>query len=243
MDIKSKLIGTTADLILKGLFATCDLTVWGQEDYERALAIKGRLLFATWHHEMVINPWFYRNHGLRLAVMVSASKDGNIIAEVLRRNNYLLARGSSGRGASQAFHTMLDMVRDGCSGGITVDGPTGPPYDAKNGIITIATLTGTPIMPFVLDASPSLEFNSWDRAILPLPFSRITGAYASEPIMVPEGLDEAGIETYRLKLTDSLNRLNAQNRLATRMKLAGDPRELELPPDYLNWLPRRQKKG
>lgn len=243
MDIKSKIIGTVADSVLKAVYSTCKLTVWGQADYERALAIKGRLLFSTWHHEFIINPWFYRNHGLRLAVMVSKSKDGNIVAEVLKRNNYLLARGSSGRGASQAFHAMLEMVNDGCSGGITVDGPTGPPYEAKSGIITLATLTGTPIMPFVLDASPARELNSWDRTILPLPFSRITGAYAAEPLIVPENLDAEGIETYRRELTERLNRLNAQNRLATRMQLSCDPRTLELPPDYLNWLPRRQKKS
>jgi len=242
MDIRSKILGTVADSILTALYSTCRLTVWGQADYERAMAEHGHLLFATWHHELIINPWFYRNHGIDLAVMVSTSKDGNVIAEVLKRNGYLLARGSSNRGGGEAFNTMMEMVADGCSGGITVDGPKGPPYEAKPGIIQIAARTGTPIMPFVLDASPSHEFNSWDRVLLPLPGSRITGTYAAEPLFVPSGLSQEEYDGYRQELTDRLNRLNAQNRLATRMRIDGDPRELELPPDYLKWLPRKPKK-
>jgi len=234
---RNKMIAATADTLLNGLFTSCRLKVWGEEDHARALSEHGKLIYASWHHDFPFNAWYFRNRAI--VVPVSLSRDGDLVAALLERLGYRLARGSSRRGGQQAFLQMLKLVRQGCSGGFTCDGPIGPAYVAKPGVITLAARTGAPILPVVSDASPCHEFSSWDRTILPLPGAGLTVAFGAKPILIPKGLSPAEYENCRIELSEQLNRLTAQTRLATRLKLDSDPRELELPPDYLKWLPRR----
>ena len=127
---------------------------------------------AFWHQdELALLPYFGNRN---IVAMVSDSKDGTIMATALERFGYLTTRGSSSKGGVKAFVASLRMIRKGYNFTAAVDGPRGPIYKTKEGIIRLAEKSGRPILPF--RAWPEHFFTFWkalNRAKLPLPFSKI----------------------------------------------------------------------
>ena len=121
--------------------------------------------------------------------MASRSKDGEIIALWLERNGYRATRGSSSRGGGQALRELVRHVRAGGHAALTVDGPRGPAREVQAGIVQLAKLTGGWILPITSSASRPRFLSSWDRYLLPMPFSRGVVAYG-EPFPIPAGLPE-----------------------------------------------------
>jgi lysophospholipid acyltransferase (LPLAT)-like uncharacterized protein len=147
-------------------------------------------------------------------VMVSASRDGDLIAQTMALFGLRSARGSSKRGGDDALRAMIAEVnRVHCSAGMIVDGPRGPAGVAKRGVIVLAKETGLPIVPGSWWATPSLKFGSWDRAIVPLPFARMVFAFG--PAMhVPPDADAATVEALRVELTARLQSASAEAKAA-----------------------------
>jgi lysophospholipid acyltransferase (LPLAT)-like uncharacterized protein len=149
-------------------------------EIERALADLDRRepdpdhchICAFWHQdELSLLPYFSNRN---IVAMVSDSKDGTIMAVVLERFGYLTTRGSSNRGGVKAFVASLRMIRKGYSFTAAVDGPRGPIYRTKEGIIRLTEKSGRPILPFRAWPGRFFTFHrAWNRAKLPLPFTTI----------------------------------------------------------------------
>ncbi len=143
-------------------------------------------------------------------IMVSRSWDGEIIDRCIRRWGFDTTRGSSSKGGKDALTAMIERIRENnyCSG-LAVDAPRGPAGKVKMGIITLGRETGQPIVPLVSWATRKLQFRSWDRMILPLPFSTIVLAFG-RPIEIPTGLAPEGYEALRLELENEMKRITYQ---------------------------------
>src|SRR5499427_5046185 len=129
----------------------------------------------------------HRRQGI--VTMASRSKDGEIIALWLERNGYVVVRGSTTRGGGEALRQMVRHVRSGRHAALTVDGPQGPPRKVRPGIVELARLTGGWILPITSSCSRPRFLASWDRYLLPLPFSRGVVAYG-EPFPIPPELSD-----------------------------------------------------
>lgn len=139
-------------------------------------------------------------------VMISQSRDGELISRFVGHMGINAIRGSSSKGGKAAFKNLARRLKQGCYVTITPDGPRGPRYKAQKGAIYLSKISGTPIVPATYNASRKKVFNSWDRFIFPLPFSRVVVIYG-EPIIVPENADDEVIEEKRLEMEKKLNEI------------------------------------
>lgn len=131
--------------------------------------------------------------------MISRSRDGDFIAEVVQKIGWRPVRGSSTRGGREALQVMIRALKEQNVGGHIVDGPTGPPRVIKPGLITIAHRARAVICPaYVLYEKPWI-INSWDRFMIPKPFSRVQLRFG-RLIEVPEGLGEEAFEALRSRI-------------------------------------------
>jgi lysophospholipid acyltransferase (LPLAT)-like uncharacterized protein len=162
---------------------------------------------------MMMLPYHFRDRTGGV-VMVSRSRDGDIIADTVDRFGMRAVRGSSGRGGRDALDAMIDALRhDDVSAGVIVDGPRGPALEAKAGALVMARATGLPIVPGTWWARPLVRVRSWDRTIVPLPFSRIVFAFAPPLFVAADASDEA-LETARADLTRRLDEARAKAQAA-----------------------------
>ena len=123
--------------------------------------------------------------------MASRSKDGEIIARWLARNGVIPARGSTRKGGGTALQEMIELVQAGHPAALTVDGPKGPPRVVQPGILQLARRTGAWILPVTGASTRPWFLKSWDRYLVPKPFSRCVVSYG-EPFPIPEEGDERG---------------------------------------------------
>lgn len=163
--------------------------------FDRYLALKARgvpILFALWHGRMFLSIQAHRHEGI--VTMASRSTDGEIIAGWLERNGYAVVRGSSTRGGSQALRELVRRVRSGSTAALTVDGPKGPPRVVQPGIVQLARLTGGWILPITFSSDRPRFLSSWDRYLLPLPFSRNVVFYGEPFPIEKETTDREALE-------------------------------------------------
>lgn len=161
---------------------------------EHYLGLKGRgapILFALWHGRMYLSIQAHRGQGI--VTMASQSKDGEWIARWLESNGYVVVRGSTTRGGSQALREMVRQVRSGRHAALTVDGPRGPSRVVQPGVVQLARLTGAWILPITSSSARPRFLPSWDRYLLPRPFSRNVVAYGEPFPIPPEMSDDAAL--------------------------------------------------
>lgn len=129
-------------------------------------------IFAHWHgHEYGMTQLVGR---FRVATMTSRSRDGELINFVIRRLGGVTSRGSASRGAVGGFKGLIRLCRLGHNASLAVDGPRGPIYRVKGGVIELARLLEAPIVPVGLAARPAFIFKkSWNQAVMPLPFAKV----------------------------------------------------------------------
>jgi len=143
-------------------------------------------LLAFWHRHLLLMRYAYR--GRKMCVLVSRSRDGELIARVMAHLGIDTCRGSSSRGATAGLRELLRAARAGSDIGITPDGPRGPLRVAQPGVVLAAAATGVPLIPVAMAATRRKLLRSWDRMPVPLPFSRVDVVYG-EPIGVPRDAD------------------------------------------------------
>lgn len=139
-------------------------------------------LWALWHETILMSVWHHRDQDVH--VMISASRDGELITTVGKFFGYTAVRGSSSKGGKEATREMVDYLKAGKRCAITPDGPRGPRREMKMGAVQIARLTGCSVVPFGFAAEHCWRLKSWDQFIIPKPFSRAVFVYG-EPIRVP----------------------------------------------------------
>ena len=164
-----------------------------------------RFIYAFWHQRQVFFTWAHR--GVGAAVLVSRSKDGEMIAETMRLSRIGAVRGSSSRGGAAAVRQLMEVLQSGLDIGITPDGPKGPAREVKEGVLFLAQKLGAPIVPISNAVSNKLEIKkAWDRFQVPLPFGRAAVAYG-EPIEVGPD-DDVAAKAAELKA--ALDRITAE---------------------------------
>lgn len=168
-----------------------------------------RFIMAFWHQRQVFFTWTHR--GDPAAVLVSRSKDGDLIAETMRLSRITAVRGSSSRGGAAAALEMMEVLRGGHDLGITPDGPKGPAREVKDGAIFLAKALDAPIVPITNALSSKLVLKkAWDRFHVPLPLGRAVVVYG-DPIEVGPDDDPAAkaaeLKAALDRITDEADRL------------------------------------
>jgi len=169
-------------------------------------------IFAIWHNRLALSLIMYGKAVRRaaapfqLAAIVSASKDGGVLARVLEHFGAQPVRGSSSRRGPQALLELTSWAERGYDLAITPDGPRGPCYVVQPGAISLAQVTGCPIAPSNYHLGWKIRVRSWDRFQIPLPFSRVFLKFG-EPIQVPREASEMEREMLRQRLENELKEL------------------------------------
>jgi lysophospholipid acyltransferase (LPLAT)-like uncharacterized protein len=155
-----------------------------------------RFILAFWHRHLLLMPYGYR--GRRISVLISQSRDGELIARTVARFGIDASRGSSSRGGLAGMRALLRKAEAGYDLAFTPDGPRGPAGKVQPGVVLAAAATGLPIQPVAVAASRARRLRSWDRFLVPLPFSAVHFVYG-EPLAVPRrgDLDAAARELER----------------------------------------------
>jgi lysophospholipid acyltransferase (LPLAT)-like uncharacterized protein len=161
------------------------------------------VIFCLWHNRLAIAMVVHRRHPRKLAALVSASRDGALLAAVLSRFGVEQVRGSSSRRGPQALLELSSCAQTGYDLALTPDGPKGPRYVVQPGVIALAQLTGLQIVPVTCNTRRKICLKSWDCFQIPLPFSRCE-LILKEPIRVSREADPAEREERRRELEASL---------------------------------------
>ncbi|HXU44742.1 MAG TPA: lysophospholipid acyltransferase family protein [Thermoanaerobaculia bacterium] len=179
-------ISWLAALFIRALRATCRLSHHGDAEL-RGRELRGeRFVLAFWHRHLLFMPYAYR--GERISVLISSSRDGELIAATVARFGIDASRGSTTRGAVSGLRELLRKGQQGYDLAFTPDGPKGPAGKVQPGILMAAASTGWPIQPVAIAASRAKRLASWDRFLIPAPFSRVCFVYG-EALTVPRGAE------------------------------------------------------
>ena len=203
--------------LFKCLWLTYRFDVVGAGSIE-TLASQGRPLILTlWHEAIFSSSWYLRRLsqlGIRVTYMVSPSVDGELAVGLLRRIDGHVVRGSATRSGVKALHGLYRAIaRDGASPVILPDGPSGPPHSFKAGPLLLARVSGVPVVPMACEAGSAWRLRTWDRMVIPRPFSKVV-IVVGEPREVPAELDSDALEDERVKLEQTLEELGARAREA-----------------------------
>jgi lysophospholipid acyltransferase (LPLAT)-like uncharacterized protein len=184
--------------------------VFGKQNYEEAVG-RGRGFIVTfWHREIFPAIWYWRQRGM--VVMVSQNFDGEYIARIIHRHGYATARGSSSRRASRVLVEMVRTLRHCSEAAVTPDGPRGPRFVAKPGVVQLARLSGASILCFHIIPRCSWVFRkSWDQTEFPKPFTR-TAIFIAAPIEVPRHADDKQQAEYLEVVQSTLDQLVERGR-------------------------------
>jgi lysophospholipid acyltransferase (LPLAT)-like uncharacterized protein len=191
-------------LLIRIVGLTARVTVEGKHNLDEIRA-SGRLpIYAVWHDRIFLGTYLLRDS--RAVYLTSQSFDGEYIARFLQRFGYGVIRGSSTRGGGRGLVEMVRGMRRRLEMGFTVDGPKGPRYVAKPGVLMLAKKTGNPILPFTVSAQHYWMVNSWDRLQIPRPFTRAKLIFGN-PIEVDSDADDAVLAAKLEELQSELERL------------------------------------
>jgi 3-deoxy-D-manno-octulosonic-acid transferase len=175
---------------------------------QRALELHP-VIIALWHGQFLLLPGIYPRD-IPGRAMIARHDDAEAFARVLRRFGLGLIRGAGAgmrrrdRGGAEAAHGAVASLREGYSIAMTADVPPGPARKCGIGIVTIAGLSGRPVVPIAVASSRYWAANSWDRMTLNLPFSRL-GIAMGDPISVPAEAPREVLENYRKRVEAALN--------------------------------------
>ena len=172
----------------------------------------GPIIFAIWHNRLATAMSFWSivrrsRPESGLGALISASRDGGLLARTFQHFGVTPIRGSSSRRGAQALIELVSALRDGYHIAITPDGPRGPKYSVQPGIISLAQLSGAPIVPAGAHVHSKKQLRSWDAFQIPLPFARCDLTFA-EPIYVPRRATPEELESFRIRLESELLRIS-----------------------------------
>ena len=159
------------------------------------------VLWVFWHNRLFVVPYIFERfvRARPGAALTSASKDGELLAAILARFGGRAIRGSSSRRGAIAWREMRRAVDEGTDVFVTPDGPRGPRYRVNPGIVLLAQKTRAPVMPVRVTYSRCLRLKSWDRFMIPLPFTRVD-VVLDTPIDFAAANDDADFERERVRL-------------------------------------------
>ena len=192
------------------------LPVKGVEHIKPFLTDKTPFLPCYWHQQSVFCIHYLiqlQQQGLKLGFLSSPSRDGEIAAKIFELCGARAIRGSSSKTGAQALRDIyLAIVKEKLTIGTAPDGPRGPAFQFKQGWITLAQLSGAPIVPIAYCANRSWQLKTWDHFFIPKPFANIAIA-VGEPLYVAKKLDKDDIAALQEEMTLRLNNLTLAAKL------------------------------
>lgn len=213
--LKSEFAARMASLLIRIYIriveVTCRWRFVGREHFDAAEAKGKGVIIAFWHGRLLMAPIVRRETDKRVFMLISANRDGEIIAQGVRSFGVEFIRGSAAnpekpgknKSGASAIAQMIAALNEGSIVGFTPDGPRGPGEKVKSGVIRLAQMSGAPIVPGAYSVSGGSQLNTWDRFLLAAPFSR--GVFVAGPAIEPpaENTPEA-VETVRRSLENAL---------------------------------------
>lgn len=164
---RTELVAAAAAGLIRSLRWSVRLRFHHDEELRRRERDDERFILVFWHRHLLLMPYAYR--GQRISVLISRSRDGELIARTVHRFGIDACRGSSSRGGAAGLRDLLRKARSGYDLAFTPDGPRGPVGVVQPGVIAAAAATGWPIVPIAMAASRCRRLASWDRFVVPLP--------------------------------------------------------------------------
>jgi lysophospholipid acyltransferase (LPLAT)-like uncharacterized protein len=206
--VKSELVKSTfARIALQALFRTLRVERTGHR-HVLDLREKGEpVLFVFWHGRLLPLIHVHRHEGI--VVLVSEHRDGTYLARALHHFGFETVRGSSTRGGVRGLKGLIRAAREGSDLAITPDGPRGPNRELKLGALTAARMTGLPIVPVGVGVTSAWQIGSWDKMLVPKPFSTVRVAYGP-PSFVPRHAGQSEMDDVIGSLQSNLIDLAAQ---------------------------------
>lgn len=194
--------------------------VIGAEVAERVIAGDG-CAPVYWHQHTfcclnMVRDWLKR--GFRAGFIISASVDGDVPARIARDWGATVVRGSAKQTNALAMRDIQRAMKDGISIVSAADGPLGPCYEFKPGVVLMARIGGAPLVPMSCAADRAWTLRRWDHFLLPKPFARVALA-VGEPFEVPRSAPMADLERYRTEIEERTNALKEQSKAALEAKL------------------------
>jgi len=201
----------TSPIVIKFLYrfiriyaSTFRLTVENEKPWMNHVDSGGRVLLCCWHQQFFSFIRYFKTYSrYNPSLMISKSKDGEMIAGVAELTGWITARGSSSKGGISALKNMIQNLKANGLGAHIVDGPKGPAGIVKKGCIYLARDADAMIVPMYAIAKKAWYFKSWDRFFLPKPFSKVIIRYG-DMIKAPENDDNGFIEKHRKHLEDTM---------------------------------------
>jgi lysophospholipid acyltransferase (LPLAT)-like uncharacterized protein len=203
------LVARIGAIFFKLLYLTLRKKVSGQEFLEESLASGRPIILAVWHNRCLLFIFDYlrrRPRGRDIYLGVSGSRDGELATGVLARLGVNVVSGSASKGGTRALRELVKLSRSGEDLAFVPDGPRGPLYVVKKGVLAASKMSAIPILPITWGAKHKIRVNSWDRLMLPLPFSRVNYIYGT-PLVVPRDCDDAGMDALAEDLAAELHRI------------------------------------
>jgi len=169
----------------------------GDRSVERLRRERRPIVFALWHGDML--PLLYQHRREGVSVLISEHRDGELIARVAQSLGFRTVRGSTTRGASRALVGLARELRDGHDIAVTPDGPRGPARSFAPGALIAAQRARAPVIAVGMAAKRAWRLASWDRFVVPKPFSRVCIAYSDPVLLDAQNPRAAAQETARFQ--------------------------------------------
>lgn len=182
---RDRLIVSVGALLIRALGSTWRIRRTGAV-VERPPA-SSPMIFAFWHGEML--PILMAHRDQDIHVLISDHRDGEYIAQIVERFGCRTIRGSSSKNAARALLALVHALRKGKTIAITPDGPRGPRHAIAQGLLTASQKSGAPILALRAVPNAAWRLGSWDRFVIPKPFTRVELRYA--PVWVADGLEDS----------------------------------------------------
>jgi lysophospholipid acyltransferase (LPLAT)-like uncharacterized protein len=200
---RERFLAILGSKILRLLFLTLRLELDDRAGLSKNFP-RSPVIFCFWHNRILgITLTFIRHYPGKarkgVTVLTSASRDGEVLAQLVGEFGMSAVRGSSSRRGSRALLELVDQVENGSDIAITPDGPRGPRYLLGPGVVSLAQLTATPIVPMHAKFSRCFRLKSWDGFIIPLPFSKVW-VTVDDYIRVPRELSDEDFEAVRSRV-------------------------------------------
>ncbi|MCX7847063.1 MAG: lysophospholipid acyltransferase family protein [bacterium] len=192
--------------LARALFSTCRMRMVDAEPVEEIVRGGGNVIFGSWHGRLLALLHCYARHYgyTNLTLMVSQSRDGELFARMLARYKVETVRGSSSRGGAAALKELVRVCRGGRDTAISLDGSKGPRERVQRGPLMLAQLAGRPLVPLAFDATRKVVLKTWDRLMIPLPFSTIY-VQLGRPLIVAEEAED--IDRYVAVVQEEMERI------------------------------------
>ncbi len=206
-----RFISFLASLYIRLVWLTSRFEVIGAEEAQARWQAGEPFILSFWHGRLLMMPYSW-DRSKDIGMLISNHRDGELIANTIGHFGLGTIRGSSAKegrqskGGTEALREMLKMLKKGDYVGITPDGPRGPRMRASDGIVAVARMSGVPIIPATYATKSRIRLGTWDRFLVPLPFTKGVIMWG-DPIAIPKDKGADAAEAARQTIEQAMNEL------------------------------------